>query len=183
MGFFQNPVIMASLLSLSTELKLSIIEQLDLASTSFIPVPSQDLRSLSRVCTVLRTVTLPYLFKRITLLNETKSGSSVLTILNSAYAEHVRNVHYIGIMAMPESPNCRDGPVEGPSQDHFPEPVERVLSSLTRLPNLERVTVQFACAKTAAEDEEIYRYNYDIYGELETDEQVWKQKRQSHFDP
>ncbi|KAH6632926.1 hypothetical protein C7974DRAFT_333760, partial [Boeremia exigua] len=39
---------MASLVSLSAELKLSIIEQLELQSGSFIPAPSLDLLSLSR---------------------------------------------------------------------------------------------------------------------------------------
>jgi hypothetical protein len=163
---------MASLLSLSTELKLMIIENLDLTSTSFISGPSQDLLSISRVCKVLRLLSLSHLFKDITLLNNQKSGSSVLAILQGTYAEHVRNLHYIGIMAVPESSDVSDEPVKEPSPDDLPESVEQVLSGLTKLPNLEQVTVQFACADTADDDEEIYRNSYEIFEELETDEEV-----------
>ncbi|KAF2847924.1 hypothetical protein T440DRAFT_352362, partial [Plenodomus tracheiphilus IPT5] len=91
---------MASLLALSAELKLCIIEQLDLTSTSFITygtTPSQDLLNLSR------------------------------------------------------------------------------------LPNLKQVTVQFACAKTADEDEDIYRSSYGIFKELETDEQVLESEKMFAF--
>jgi hypothetical protein len=169
---FRNLVTMASLLSLSTELKLMIIENLDLTSTGFIPGPSQDLLSISRVCKVLRTLSLPHLLKNITLLNDQKSGSSILALLKGAYVEHVRNLYYIGIMPVPESLDVSDEPVKEPSPDDLPESVEQVLSGLTKLPNLERVTVQFACADTAEEDEEIYRHSYEIFGELETDEQA-----------
>jgi hypothetical protein len=172
---------MASLISLSAELKLIIIEQLELTSTSFIPGPSADLLNLSGVCKEFRTLVFPYLFKSVTLLNEEKSGSSVLAVLHSAHAEHVRILHYIGIMAMPESPDSREGPLVEPSPEHFPDSVEQVLSSLTKLPNLERVTVQFACAKTADEDENIYCYTYDIYQTLESDEEVLEAEKTLAF--
>jgi hypothetical protein len=172
---------MASLLTLSAELKLMIIEHLELDSSSFIPGPSQDLLSLSRVCKMLRALSIPYLIRSITLLNEEKSGISILALLNSADAEHVRDLHYIGIMDVPESPDCQDGPVKEPSPDDLPESVEQVLSSLAKLANLERVTVQFICAKTADEDERIYRFSYDIYEELETDEQVLESENSIAF--
>jgi hypothetical protein len=163
---------MATLLSLSTELKLMIIENLDLTSTSFIPGPSQDLLSISRVCKVLRTLSLPHLLKNVVLLNNQKSGSSILSLLQGAYVEHVRHLHYIGIMPAPESSDISDEPAKEPSSDDLPESVEQVLSGLTKLPNLERVTVQFACADTADEDEEIHRNSYEIGEELETDDEV-----------
>jgi hypothetical protein len=121
------------------------------------------------------------MLKSITLLNEEKSGSSVLTLLRSAYAQHVRNMHYIGIMAMPEHPDVRENPIIEPSPDHFPESVKQVLSSLTKLPNLEQVTVEFACAKTADEDEDQYQLSYDIFEELETYEEVLESEKTLAF--
>lgn len=163
---------MVSLLSLSAELKLSIIEQLDLTPTGFIPGPSQDLLSISRVCKVFRSLALPFLLRNITLLNEQKSGSHVLAVLESARAVHVRNLHFVGIMEIPLSPENRGEDERSPFPDDLPESTEQVLSNLAKLPNLERVTMQFVCAKTNEEHETIYTDSYDIFEELETDEQV-----------
>jgi hypothetical protein len=170
-----------SLLSLPAELKLSIIKHLEpTSSTSLIPTPPQDLRSLSQVCKVFRTLSLPLLLKSIILQNEERSGSSVLAILNGASAAHVRNVHYIGIMEMRESLDPRG--VE-PSPDDFPVSVEQVLLSLTQLPNLEQVTVQFFCGETVDEDENIYMYSYDDFEllETETNEEVLRSEKTSAF--
>jgi hypothetical protein len=173
---------MASLPFLPTELQLNIIERLDLTSTSFIPAPSQDLLSLSRTCKVLRTLVLPYIFKTLTLLNEEKSGSSVLTVLNSTYAKHVRHVHYIGIMAMPaglELPG--DDAADAPSPVDLPESVEQVLSHFDKLPNLKRVVVEFRCAKNGDDDDEAYQNNLYEYEESETDEQVLESERTAAY--
>lgn len=170
---------MASLTSLAAELQLSIVEQLDETSASFIPGPSPELLSLSRVCKALRNLILPFLFRNITLLNEEKSGSSVLTILNSAYSEHVRNVHYVGIMAMPSDHD--DYVVSEPARDHFPEAVERVLSHLAGLQNLERVTVQFICGRTKEDDKDKYESAFYLLEEPETDEYVLDSEKTNAF--
>ena len=171
----------ASLLSLSTELMLNIIDQLDHTSTSFIPAPSTELLKLSRVCKPFRIITLPYIFKDITLLNDVESGSSVLAILNSPSVEHVRSVHYIGVMAMAKSPDERVGPPTKPAPEHLPDAVEHVLSNLAKFPNLERVTVEFRCAKTADEDDNIHQLSYDIFEELEDLEQVLEAEKNDAF--
>lgn len=82
-------------------------------------------------------------------------------------------MHYIGIMAMPPDPTIGESESSPhPSQDDLPSPTEEVLSNLARLPNLERVIVEFRCADNAEEEDEIYRDSYDIFEELEDDEQV-----------
>lgn len=162
---------MASLLSLSTELKLGIIAYLDLPPDTFIPSPSCDLLNLSRTCKTFRTLSLPFLLNSITLLNTQKSSSSVLAILNSPHAHHVRTVHYIAIKALPET--CwSDEDAVPPSLDDFPDSTALVLASVGRFPRLARVIVQFACAATLEDDEEMTRSNYDIHEEAESDENV-----------
>jgi len=171
---------MASLLSLAAELQLNIVEQLDATSDSFIPGPSQDLLSLSRVCKALRNLVLPFLLRKITLLNEETSGTSVLSILRGPYAQHVRHLHYIGVMPMPDD-DVRDEALPDPSPDHFPEAVEKVLSSLAELRNLERVTVQFICSKKRKEDEENNSYGFDLMEDFETDEDVLESEKTIAF--
>lgn len=172
---------MASILSLSAELKLSIIEQLDLKSPSFIPTPSPDLLSLSQVCKVFRTLTLPYLLEETTVLNTSKSGLSALSIFESAYAEHVRGVHYIGIMPMTPDFEASDEPVRQPSLEDLPPSVEQVLSTLAKLPNLKRVVMEFRGGKTAEDDEEAYRASYNIFEEPEDDERLLEAEKTEAF--
>lgn len=171
---------MASLLSLSAELQLSVIEQLNHTSNSFIPAPSTELLNFSRVCKALRNITLPYLFRDVTLLNDEKSGSSVLAIVNQPYVEHVRSLHYIGVVAMTES-GVTDNLSETPAPEHLPDSVQDVLSNLAKISSLERVIVEFRCAKTAEEDEDIYRSSYDIAEELEGTEQVLEAEENDAF--
>jgi hypothetical protein len=169
---------MASFLSLPTELQLNIIEQLDLTSASFIPAPSQDLLSLSRVCKVLRTLVLPSLLNTITLLNEENHGSSVLTVVNSAHAQYVRHVHYIGIMEIPDGMDTgEDSLVEPPAPDHLPDSVETVLSNLDKLPKLERVVVEFRCAKIAEDNEDIHQNSFYHFDQLEEDRLVLQSEK------
>jgi hypothetical protein len=168
---------MASLVSLPNELKLNIIENFDLNSTSFIPAPSQELLSLSRVCKVLRSLVLPFILKTITLLNEEKSGSSVLAILNSPYREHIQHVHYIGVMPMPEAAMTRSEPVKQPSAKDLPESVEQVLSNLGRLPNLERTVVDFRCAKNEEDDSEIYESTFEDFDNPEDDDKILEEEK------
>ncbi|KAJ4381477.1 hypothetical protein N0V86_002836 [Didymella sp. IMI 355093] len=168
---------MASLLSLSAELKLNIIEQLnfssrDLTSTYTVPTPSRDLLNLGRVSSVFRALTAPFVFRDITLLNDEKIGSSVSAILDSTQARHVRSLHYVGIKAMPDDPEAREDPVEKPSPKDFPESVYKVLSSLSRFQNLDRLTVRFACDKEEEEDVSIYLNSYYTFEEPEDLEKV-----------
>jgi hypothetical protein len=172
---------MASLFSLPAELKLSIIEHFESSSTSNTPIPSQELLSLSRVCRTFRTLTMPLVVKTITLLNEKKNGSSVLTLLDGTYAEHVRDVHYIGISAVPEWLDLhgdQSAPVvPDPSSNDLPESVEHVLSNLDKLPNLERAVVEFRSAKGAVEREVMHSPACGIFPELETDDEVLESER------
>lgn len=117
------------------------------------------------------------MFRNITLLNTEKSGSSVRDILNNAYAVHVRNLHYMGIKAM----SGEGEPLKQPSPVDFPNSVEEVLSTLSKLPNLEKVTVQFASAETADEDEDIYVDSFYNFDEPEDDEQVLEAERTEAF--
>jgi hypothetical protein len=159
---------MASLSSLSAELKLNIIEQLnlsfierrDLTSTYMVPTPSPDLLNLSRVSRVFRALTAPFVFRDITLFNDEKSGFSVSAILDSTHASHVRSLHYVGIKTIPDDPEAREDPVEKPSPEDFPISVCKVLSSLSEFQNLDRLTVRFACDKEEEEDVSIYMNNY-----------------------
>lgn len=166
---------MANFLSLSAELKLSIVEQLDLASTSFIPGPSADILSLSRVCKVLRAIAAPFLFKDLTLLNDEKNGSSVLAVFDSTWAEHVRSMHYIGVMAMPSYEVVEDGlPCQAPSPEDLPSPAKQALCSLNRLPNLERVIVEFRCDRSEKEEQDIYESTFENLEEPESDDEIVK---------
>jgi hypothetical protein len=172
---------MASLTSIPAELKLSIMEHFDSSSTSDILAPSQEILSLSRVCRTLRTLTMPLVVKTITLLNKEKSGSSVFTILNSAYAEHVQDLHYFGMSVVPKSLNhYGNEPTQAmmvPSPEDLPESVEEVLSSLAKLPNLERVVVEFRCATGVDEGNMIYNPASSVFQELGTDEEVFKSEK------
>lgn len=172
---------MASLLSLSPELTLSIIEQLrpenieqpkfndieridhDSDTYALVYASPRDGISLSRVCRVFRALTAPTRFRDIVLLNDEKSGSSVSTILCSADARHVKTLHYVGIKPMSDEGE----PLEGPSPDDFPDSVDSVLSSLSNFPDLDKVTIQFACDKTWEEDHSNYQASYYLYEEPE----------------
>lgn len=173
---------MASLLTLSADLKLAIIEHLDLDSHTFIPGPSSDLLNLSGVCKALRTISLPYLFRNVVLLSEEKSALSISTILNSPYAEHVRTLHYIGITELASDPSLQDDePARTPSPDDFPDSVAYVLSNLAKFANLERLIVEFRCGKTEDEDEDIYGDSYNIFEEPEDDEGTIEAEKEDTF--
>lgn len=163
---------MACLLSLSVELKLNIIEQID-PVPAFIPAPAPELISLSRVCKVLRALTLPYLFRDITLLNEERNGASILRLLHSPHAGFVQKLHYIGIMGLePEPTNESDETDKVPSLGDLPSSVEQVLSNLAMLPNMKKLIIQFCFAKTAEDDEEANRGTCDLDNELDDYEET-----------
>ena len=171
---------MASFLSLSAELKLSIVEQLDHASTSFIPGPSQDLLNFGYVCKAFRNLAIPYILRDLVLLNDERSGSSVLAIFESSLAKLVHSVHYIGVMEMPSKDRMENA--SEPSPEDLPLNVEQVLCSLNRLPNLERTVVEFRSAKDVVEDESIYEGSYDYFEELESyEEALGSEKRDAYW--
>jgi hypothetical protein len=173
-----TPEAMASFTSLPTELILNIIGRIDLRSTEFIPAPSQELLSLSQTCKLFRTIVLPLMLESMTLLNEEKSGASVLAILDSAYKKHIKKVHYIGIMPMPDDGHRgEDEYVQSPSAEDLPKSVEEVISNLDRLPNLERVVVEFRCAKNAEDEHDIYRDSFYNFDDPELDEDIPEAER------
>jgi hypothetical protein len=170
---------MASFLSLPAELKLSIVQQLDHASTSFIPGPTQDLFNFGYVCKAFRDLVIPYIFRDLVLLNDERSGSSVRAIFEGSLAKLVHSVHYIGVMEMPSKDRMENAPE--PSPEDLPLTVEQVLCSLSRLPNLERTVVEFRSAKDAVEDESIYQGRYDHFEELESyEEALGSEKRDAY---
>lgn len=170
---------MASFLTLSAELKLSIVEQLDHASTSFIPGPSRDLFNFGHVCKAFRDLAIPYILRDLVLLNDERSGSSVLAIFKSSLAKLVHSVHYIGVMEVPSKDRIENAPK--PSPEDLPLTVEQVLCSLNRLPNLERTVVEFRSAKDAVENKSIYEGSYDYFEELESyEEALGSEKRDAH---
>ncbi|KAF3044471.1 hypothetical protein E8E12_011009 [Didymella heteroderae] len=164
---------MASIFSLSAELKLSIIEQLKLSAVEQIDL---DLKSNSLIATPPRDIF--SLSQNITLLNDEESGCFVSTILDSAVARHVRSLHYIGFKAMPDGQDFgREEALEEPSTEDFPASVDRVLSNLSGFPNLKRVTIQFACETTREEDDQEYGNSYYLFEEPEDSEDVLEAER------
>ena len=172
---------MTSFLSLSAELKLNIIEQLkpsnikrskydaieqldhDPEPDSLVFTIPKDIVNLSQVCRAFRVLTAPTRFRDIVLLNDEKSGSSVSAILRSTNARHVKTLHYVGIKSMPDE----GGSLEDPSPDDFPDSVKSVLSGLSTFPNLDKVTIQFACDKMWEEDHSNYEASYYLFEEPE----------------
>ena len=73
------------------------------------------------------------------------------------------------------------GDAPEPSAEDFPSTVEQALSSLNRLPNLERTVVEFHCAKDAVEDERIYKRSYDVSDELEVYEEVLESEKRDAY--
>lgn len=162
---------MTSLLDLSAELKLCIIEHLDQTfcqpTDSYITAPSQDLSNLSQVCTILRELCIPILLRHVTLVNTVKSGDYVLSVFNGTYAKYIRNVHYLGIKALPDTAWHGEDNSIPPSPEDSPSCVSRALSSLGKLPNLERVVVKFACASMISKDNKNIDSCFQIFDHLD----------------
>ncbi|KAL6702456.1 hypothetical protein ACN47E_001847 [Coniothyrium glycines] len=176
---------MPTLSTISAELQLLIIELLNCPPSSFIPRPNADLLSLSLVDKSLRALVLPNLFCDVTLVNDEKCGSSVKAILTGAAAGLVKNLHYIGIKSITldfETPISNDDDSTEEPSSALPDSVAYVLSNLSRLPNLEKLTVEFRVANTEEEDQEQYReIFYDYFDDLDTGDDTIELERQESF--
>ena len=53
------------------------------------------------MCKAFRNLAIPFILRDLVLLNDERSGSSVLAIFESSLAKLVHSVHYIGVMEMP----------------------------------------------------------------------------------
>jgi hypothetical protein len=154
---------MSSLLDLSAELQMLIIEYLDTPTTScappaayFAPRTSKDLVSLSSCCRTLHKLSAPILFRNICLRNDDKSGKSLQAAGKSPWpASLVRELNFEAQINLDEE---WDEPIPISDQD-FPPSVEEVLSHLERFPRLEVLTVQFKCGETMQWDEEAVASN------------------------
>lgn len=146
---------MPSLLDLSVELQLSIVEFLS-------PVADNDIVNLSLTCKALRAVVAPTLFKRIVLRNREESGKSVQCIVNGLYAECVRQVHYQPIIAMPQTEEFRseDERIE-PSETDFPAITEEILTGLHCFPKLDKLIVEFKWDE--GDDYDAYTSGHDYF--------------------
>lgn len=100
------------------------------------------------------------------MFNEEKSGSAVLRILHSDHVQHLRTLHYVGVITMPGMNEVEDHRSTSDPGSGLPQPVEEVLSDLTRLPNLEHVIVQFAWTKYPSMDEEMQGNEYNSTQQL-----------------
>jgi hypothetical protein len=160
---------MPSLLDLSAELQLLIIEYLDTPTTScappasyFAPRTSRDIASLSSCCRTLHELSAPTLFRNICLRNDDKSGKSLQAAGNSPWlASFVRELNFEAQITLDEE---WDEFMPLSDQD-FAASVEEVLFHLERFPRLEMMSVQFKCGETETLDEEAVTVNlYEIWG-------------------
>jgi hypothetical protein len=161
---------MPSLLDLSAELQLLIIEYLDTPTTPcvppaayFAPRASRDIASLSSSCRTFRKLSAPGLFRNICLRNDDKSGKSLQAVGKSPWtASFVRELNFearINLDEVWEEPN----PL---SDQDFSPSVEEVLSHLERFPRLECLSVQFKCGETESLDRDAVTSNlYEIWSE------------------
>jgi hypothetical protein len=159
---------MPSLLDLSAELQLLIIEYLDTPAAPsnppasyFTARTSREIASLSSCCRALRRLSAPTLFRNICLRNDDGSGKSLQAVAKSSWlADTVRELNFEAQITLDEEweePN----PL---SDQDFPPSVEEVLSHLDRYPRLESLSVQFKCGETEALDQDAVTSNmYDIW--------------------
>ena len=135
--------------SLSAELFLLIVEHLNQSGDQ------EALRSLSCTCLSYRSLLAPYIFKAISLHNDKRSASSVLTLANSRYSELVQVLRYTS-SARVEDRNDGSGEQSGQEIDemtareksaedanNFPATVQMIISNLHRyFPCLETLSIQ-----------------------------------------
>jgi hypothetical protein len=183
---------MTSLLSLPAELKNIIIENIDPPPVSFINFPPPDLLSLSTTCKIFRALTVPLLFRDITLLNDQKSGSSVLAIAESLHAKHIHNIHYVGVALLgcgsdaynwnfsPRRPEPLPDGTE-PLSGHLPDSVEQVLSQLAVFPCLRRLVIEFRFDRSEHCDKTVLEGSLRNFDWLETEEEVLEIEKNDGF--
>lgn len=121
------------LLRLQPELMLEIINYL-----RDIPAKQHDLYNWSSVSSHFRSLLAPYLFTSTTLRNTEKSGSSIDLLAKSNYCQYIREFGFEGNAPGDEEDDFSD------TEGILPEIVERVISDLSRFPNLEKVCIEFS---------------------------------------
>jgi hypothetical protein len=138
---------MPSLLDLSAELQVAIIEHLDTPTTKcdppaayFVPRTSKDLASLSSCCRTFHGLVAPALLRNVLLRTDDKSGKSLQAVGKSpGTAGLVRELNFEARITVEEDYD----ELMPLSEEDFPSSVEDVLSHLERFPNLEFLSVQF----------------------------------------
>lgn len=170
---------MISLLDLSAELKIAIIDYLDPRGIQSERSPQDnngdedddddddesesgnvsrelknidDIINVSRVCKVLRTIAAPILYKNIIMRNSKKSGESVQAIMNGSCGDLVRQIHYRAKLDISDLGYEDHHENHEPSEQHFPDSVRAVLSSLTNFPNLDKLVVEFPFTRRELSD-------------------------------
>jgi hypothetical protein len=162
---------MASLSSLSTELKLLIVEYLNATlshpkedtpldefelwkaqdrnspwSQRQPPLTHRDILNVSRVNRDFRTIALPFLFKTVTLHNTEASARSLQALAASPYARFVQRLDYTAVVDFPEHRTYITPEFQqkyAPRPEDFPPEVEDALSHLSRFTNLDTIIVEF----------------------------------------
>ena len=148
---------MPSLLDLSAELKLTIVEHLELderleneknqtredheeeENEERTPKSVTDwpILSLSSTCKVFRTLCAPFVFKSLVLVNNDKSAASIQSIANCAYAHLVRKFRFIG-----RTKPTMSASYDAPADNDFPESVQSLLENLKAFPDLEYLAIK-----------------------------------------
>jgi hypothetical protein len=141
---------MPSLIDLSAELKIMIVQSLDLpdlpartgdddfyTTIPFFRITSQDIINLGCCCKILREITATKLYSRLRLRNSDKSGQSILAVADSPWAHLVRELHFEGVTTVDAAP----------SDQNFPASVRKVLSDLKLFPKLDALSVRFMFGK------------------------------------
>jgi hypothetical protein len=177
---------MPSLLDLSAELQVAIIEYLDTPATRcdppaayFAPRTSRDIANLSSSCRTFHKLAAPTLHRNIYLRTDDKSGKSLQAVSNSPRASaFVRELNVEANITV-EDDYDELMPL---SEEDFPSSVEDVLSHLERFPNLEFLSVQFKLGDTMQWDEleaesscEMWQGLPDPYRDFE--QLKWKEER------
>ena len=169
-----------SLVDLSDELHLKIIQELLkhdqlLHEKSLEPDPQmgeqdrddefqyhRDLMNWSCTSRYFRSLLAPYIFRKIKLRNDEKSGASVGAVLGGSQGDLVREIYFLGTippgMTDPDDNNEIDKPLpegfykasdEDEEEDEesitvtLPPVVDGLLSDLSRFPNLESLSIGF----------------------------------------
>ncbi|GAB7332289.1 hypothetical protein MBLNU13_g04124t1 [Cladosporium sp. NU13] len=157
---------MPSLLDLSSELQVAIIDYLDLPATRcdpptayFAPRTSRDLANLSSCCQTLRRLTASALYRNIRLRTNDKSGKSLQAVGYPGTAILVRELNFEAIITVEEDYD----ELMPLSEEDFPSSVEEVLSHLNRFPNLECLSVQFKLGETIEWDTQEAESSCDVW--------------------
>lgn len=150
---------MPSLLDLSAELQVAIIDYLDTPATRCDPPAaywasrtSPDLASLSACCQTLHRLAAPALYRNIRLIRDDKIAKSLQAVGNSlATARLVRELNFETMISCTVEEDYDE--LMPLSEEDFPSSVEEVLSHPDRFPNLEFLSVQFKLGHSVGGDE------------------------------